>query len=242
MPIKYAVDILAIGAHPDDIELSCSGTLLKHKALGYSIGLIDLTMGQLGSRGTSELRLEEAKMASKILGATFRHNLRWEDGFFEGTQDHLIDLIKEIRNARPKIILANAIQDRHPDHGRASTIIDRAAFLSGLVKIETSYRGMHQQPHRPSLVLHYIQDRFVQPDLVFDITKNFEEKMSAISCYASQFYSSRNKGPDTPISTKDFWDYIEAKDRYYGRMIHCKYGEGFTSERVIGVQELNGLI
>ncbi len=237
-----SVDILAIGAHPDDIELSCSGTLLKHRALGKSFAMLDLSMGQLGSRGTSETRLREAANAAKFLGAKYRHNLRWEDGFFEEDKAHLLGLIQEIRYARPKIILANSIRDRHPDHGRAASIIRRAVFLSGLVKIETHFEGVPQEAYRPAHLFHYVQDRYVQPDLIVDITEYFQSKLSAISYYQSQFYNPDSTEPETPISSRDFWDYIEAKDRYYGRMIHKKYGEGFVTERTVGVRDLTLLV
>ncbi len=242
MQLPKPVEILAIGAHPDDIELSCSGTLLKHKKLGRSFALVDLTMGQLGSRGSAALRLEEARNAAELMGADYRHNLGWEDGFFEESEEHLLELIREIRLARPRYILANAISDRHPDHGRAGALIRRATFLAGLVKVKSSYEGQSQAPHRPVHLLHYIQDRYIKPDVVVDITAFYDMKLSAISCYKSQFFNPESEEPDTPISSREFWDYIEAKDRYYGRMIGCKFGEGFVAERTLGVERLDHII
>lgn len=232
------VDILAIGVHPDDIELSCSGTLLKHRSLGYRIGICDLTQGELGSRGSAALRLQEAEDARTILGAEWRVNLGMADGFFTIDQDHTRRIIEVIRAARPRIILANAPLDRHPDHGRASRLVAEAAFYSGLLKIETSYKGKPQLKHRPEALYHYVQDRNIEYDFVVDITDYMDQKMRSIKAYGSQFDAKEGDGPTTPISGSDFMQYIYAKNRSYGRDIGATYAEAFVTHRDIGVKNL----
>ncbi|MCP4441813.1 MAG: bacillithiol biosynthesis deacetylase BshB1 [Aureispira sp.] len=232
------VDILAIGVHPDDIELSCSGTLLQHIALGYKVALLDLTCGELGTRGSAELRLEEAAVASKMLGAVVRGNLEFEDGFFEHNQENLIKIIEMIRFLKPKIILANAVSDRHPDHGRAAKLVSDACFLSGLVKIETELYDEPQQPWRPDVVYHYIQDHNLKPDFVVDISPFMNQKLEIIQAYKSQFFDPESKEPETPISSKDFLEFIKSKNRTYGRPAGFEFGEGFTVARTIGVHSL----
>ena len=232
------VDILAIGVHPDDVELSCSGTLLEQIENGYSVGLVDLTQGELGTRGSAEIRLQEALDASKILGAEFRENLGMRDGLFEINEENLLKLVVSIRAHRPKIVLANAIRDRHPDHGRAAELIHQACFLAGLRKIETSKDGVQQEAWRPKNVYHYIQDRALEPDFVFDISNVIEQKMEVIKAFKSQFYDPNSKEPPSPISGSDFMEFILAKARNFGREAGFEYAEGFTTYKKIGVQDL----
>jgi N-acetylglucosamine malate deacetylase 1 len=238
------VDILAIGAHPDDVELSASGTLLAHAAQGYTFGILDLTQGELGSRGTPELRAQEAAQAAVILGAAFRHSLHLPDGFVPPSANtNTLAIISAIRQCRPAIILANAPSDRHPDHGRAASLVAECAFLSGLIKIETtnSATGEPQQAWRPKAVYHYIQDRQLTPDFVVDITPHFELKMQGILAFKSQFYDPNSTEPSTPISSKDFLDFMEAKARVFGRDAGYTFAEGFIKSRVLGVRNLMGL-
>jgi bacillithiol biosynthesis deacetylase BshB1 len=232
------VDILAIGVHPDDVELSCSGTLLEQIENGYSVGLVDLTQGELGTRGTAEIRLEEAENAAKLLGADFRENLNMRDGFFEINEKNLRKIIVSIRAHRPKIVLANAIRDRHPDHGRAAKLVHQACFLAGLRKVETELDGEPQEAWRPKNIYHYIQDRAVEPDFVFDISNVIEQKMEVIRAFKSQFYDPNSKEPASPISGKDFMDFIVAKAANFGREAGFQYAEGFTTAKKIGVQDL----
>ncbi len=230
------LDILAFGAHPDDIELAASGTLLHHSILGLKIGAVDLTQGELGTRGNATLRLQEADKAAQILGLSVRENLGLEDGFFEINEINLLKVIEMIRKYRPEVVFANAISDRHPDHGRGATLVSRACFLSGLVKVETN-----QQPWRPKTFYNYIQDRGLTPNFVFDITPYWPKKMESIMAYSSQFYDPKSKEPASPISSKEFKDFLEARAREYGRMIGVEFGEGFTSEKPIGIDSLLNL-
>lgn len=236
------VDILAIGIHPDDVELSCAGTLLKHIAAGYSAGIIDLSRGELGTRGTPELRLEEAEAAAKILGVKFRINLEMEDGFFRNDRVNLFKLIEKIREHRPKIVICNAVSDRHPDHGRAAQLVSEACFYSGLSKIETGFEKSMQLPHRPQAVYHYIQDRHLKADIVVDVTPFLEKKMEAIMAFSSQFFDPESKEPATPISSPEFLEHVKAKMRVFGRDIQVEFAEGFTVERTIGVEDLVKLV
>lgn len=233
------LDILAIGVHPDDVELSAAGTLLKHIALGKTAGILDLTRGELGTRGSAALRTEEAMAAAKILGLSAREQLTMADGFFENNESNQKHIIKAIRKYQPELILCNAISDRHPDHGRAARLVSDACFYSGLVKIET--RGednVLQAAWRPKAVYHYIQDRYVKPDFVVDITTYMDKKMESIFAYSSQFYDPNSKEPETPISSKNFMENIKAKAMIFGRDINCDYAEGFTVERHMGVENL----
>ncbi len=232
------LDILAIGVHPDDVELSCSGTILKHIAQGKKVGILDLTIGELGSRGSGELRLIEAKNAAKVLGVEVRENLGLADGFFRNDKESQVEIIKIIRKYKPEIVLANAIKDRHPDHGRASKLISEACFYAGLIKIETSLNGINQDKWRPTAVYHYIQDRFIKPDFVVDVTAFVDKKIEAIQCFKSQFFDPSSNEPKTPISGEEFLDFIKARMMQYGREINVKYAEGFTSEKYIGVEDL----
>lgn len=236
------LDILAFAAHPDDVELSASGTVLKHIAAGKKVGIIDLTQGELGSRGTKDTRKEEAEASSEILGLSVRHNLKMADGFFENNEENKRLIIEQIRKYKPDIILANAISDRHPDHGRAAALVSEATFLSGLVKVETKLEGVSQDPHRPAAIYHYIQDYYMKPDLVVDVTDFFDQKMQSILAFKTQFFDPDSSEPETPISGKDFLDFIESRMRQFGRPIGVKYAEGFTTERFIGADLLTDLI
>ncbi len=235
------VDILAFGAHPDDVELSCCGTLMNAVDSGKKVGIVDLTQGELGTRGSAELRLKEARDSAKIIGATFRHNLSIRDGFFEITEENLHLIIEQIRYSKPNIVLANSESDRHPDHGRAAELVHRACFLAGLSKIETFWEGKAQEKWRPTAVYHYIQDRNLEPDVVVDISSNFEKKIKCIKCFSSQFYDPKSNEPETPLTNKDFFDFIAGKAKTYGRHIHAEYGEMFTSKRYIGVNDITKL-
>lgn len=232
------VDILAIGVHPDDIELGCSGTVAKHIAAGKTVGLLDLTRGELGTRGNAELRTEEANASAKILGASFRTQLRFKDGFFENNEAHQLQIIEQIRKHQPDIILCNAIDDRHPDHGRASKLVSDACFYSGLIKIETTLDGAAQAAWRPKAVYHYIQDRYIHPDFVIDVTDFMDIKHRSIMAFSSQFYDPKSNEPQTPISSKDFLETINSKLALWGRAIGVSYAEGFTVERYPGVDSL----
>jgi bacillithiol biosynthesis deacetylase BshB1 len=232
------LDILAFGVHPDDVELSCSGILMKHIAQGYSIGIVDLTEGELGSRGTVETRYEEAKEASRIMGVRERINLRMADGFFQINETNKRSIIRQLRKYRPKIVLCNAVHDRHPDHGRAAKLVAEACFLSGLRKIETEIDGQIQEAHRPSAVYHYVQDVYVKPDFVVDVSPFVERKLEAIHAYKTQFYNPDSTEPETPISGKDFLDFILGKMRQFGRPIGVEYAEGFTVQREPGLENL----
>lgn len=239
----YKIDILAIGVHPDDIELCAAGTILKHLELGYRVALCDLTQGELGTRGSGPLRLVEAENAKNILGIEYRENLGMADGFFQQNEENTRKIIEVIRKYQPEIVLANAISDRHPDHGRASKLISDACFYSGLPKIQTiTSAGNQQAAWRPKAVYHYIQDRNLKADFVVDITPYMEQKLATILAYSSQFYISDKGEPETPISSKSFIEFIKAKNRAYGREIGVDFAEGFTVERNIGVQNLFDLI
>ncbi|MDA7501846.1 bacillithiol biosynthesis deacetylase BshB1 [Chitinophagales bacterium] len=236
------IDLLAIGVHPDDIELGCAGTLLAEKHRGKSIAAVDLTRGELGTRGTPELRLKESTAAAKILGLSYRSNLEMPDGWFENNEINRRKLIREIRHLRPKIILANAIEDRHPDHGRAATLIYDACFLAGLRKIETTWEdGEIQEPHRPDLLLHYTQDRWIKPDIVVDISGFMDLKLESIKAYGSQFFDPNSDEENTYISSPQFWENIKTRGMEVGRAMGYSYGEGFTTNRMLGVQSLFNL-
>ncbi len=236
------LDFLCFAAHPDDIELACSGTILKHIELGYNIGIVDITQGELGTRGSAELRAIEAANSSKILGISVRENLKLADGFFVKNKESLIKVIEKIRLYQPEIILCNAEYDRHIDHGKASDLVNEAAFLSGLAKIETFHNGMAQLAWRPKQIYNYIQDRMTEPDIIVDITPYFDKKLESIQAFSSQFYNPNNKEPETPISTQDFMRYVECHSREFGRLINVTFGEGFTVKRPIGANNLMDLL
>jgi N-acetylglucosamine malate deacetylase 1 len=232
------LDILVIAAHPDDAELACSGTIAAHVAKGYKVGIVDLTMGEMGTRGTPELRLQEADKAAAILGLTARENLRFKDVYFQDDAAHQMKVIEMIRKYQPEIVLANAISDRHPDHGKGSTLASNACFMSGLRKIETLVDGQVQQPWRPKFVYHYIQNNFIKPDFVVDITPYWEIKLASIQAFASQFYDPNSQEPESFISSKGFLAFIESRAIEFGHSIMSTYGEGFTVERMPGIEDL----
>ncbi len=232
------LDILAIGVHPDDVELSCSGTLLKHIAMGKKCGILDLTCGELGTRGSGELRLVEAANAAKILGVSVRENLKMADGFFKNDKEHQLEIIKIIREYQPEIILCNAVSDRHPDHARAAELVSDACFYTGLIKVPTTFNGKEQAAWRPKAVYHYIQDRQLKPDFVVDITSFIDKKMEAINAFKSQFYDPNSKEPESPISVANFFDVVKGKMSVFGRDAGYDYAEGFTVERTMGVNNL----
>ncbi|MBW7868501.1 MAG: bacillithiol biosynthesis deacetylase BshB1 [Brumimicrobium sp.] len=236
------VDILAIGAHPDDVELSAGATIIKSVAQGKRVAIVDLTQGELGSRGTIETRYEEAANASAIMGIIDRMNLKLADGFFEQNKESLLQLVQAIRYYQPDIVLANAISDRHPDHARGSDFISRACFLSGLLKIVSKCNGAEQLHWRPRVVYHFIQDRYIKPDFIVDVSDFKEQKFQAILAYKTQFYQEGMSGPKTPISGKGFLDSLEARMIQFGRDINVKYGEGFTTERTVGIEDLSILL
>lgn len=231
-------DILAFGAHPDDVELAAGGTLIHHIKAGANVALVDLTAGELGTRGNAETRAAEAEQSRKIMGAHTRINLQLRDGFFENDEPSLIKVVAAIRHFKPKVVFANATTDRHPDHGRAAALVGRACFLAGLPKVVTHDNGIEQQVWRPHSVYHYIQDRYIKPDLVVDISDSFPQKMQAIQAFASQFYRDGDDGPQTPISSAEFLYFIEARAREFGRSIGVEFGEGFTAERPLGISNL----
>lgn len=233
------LDILVLPVHPDDAELGCAGTILKHIALGKKVGIVDLTLGELGTRGSAEIRLKEAEAAAKILGITVRENLAIPDGFFQNTPEYQLKVIGAIRKYQPDIIITNAYHDRHPDHGRASELVEASAFLAGLRKIETHFDGELQAAWRPNLLLHFIQDRYVQPDIVIDVTAYWDKKIESILAYGSQFFNPDwENEPQTYISSPEFIKIIEARAIEYGKVIQVKYAEGFTSRKILGVDNL----
>ena len=236
------LDLLAFGVHPDDVELSCSGVLLVEKNNGKKTGIVDLTEGELGTRGTAETRYLEAADAARILGVDIRENLQLADGFFKNDEEHQRKVIQVIRKYKPEIVICNAPEDRHPDHGRSSSLVSDASFLSGLVKIETTDNGIGQEPWRPKYVLHYIQDRYLKPDFVVDISAVFEKKIEAIKAYKTQFYNPGIEGPETYISTPDFLDSVIYRYKMFGKMIGVKYAEGFISDKIIGIGNFDSLI
>lgn len=236
------LDILAFGAHPDDVELGCSGTILKEIALGKKVGIIDLTRGELGTRGSAEIRDQEANAAAKILGVSIRENLEMADGFFSNDEKHQREIIKMIRKYQPAIVLCNAIDDRHIDHGKGSKLVSDACFLSGLMKIETELDGEQQQSWRPKLVYHYIQWKNIEPDFVVDITGFTAKKIEAILAYGSQFYDKDSNEPESPITSKNFFESLNYRSQDLGRLIGVDYAEGFTVERCLAVNSLGDLI
>ena len=236
------LDILAFGAHPDDVELGCAGTLAKEIAAGKKVGIVDLTRGELGTRGSAEIRDREAADAAKILGVSIRENLRMRDGFFVNDEEHQMAVIKMIRKYRPEIVICNAVDDRHIDHGKGSKLVSDACFLSGLRRVETILDGHSQEAWRPKIVYHYIQWKNIVPDLVVDITGFTDIKQRAILAYSSQFYNPEAKEPITPIATKNFLDSLHYRSQDLGRLIGTEHAEGFTVERYVAVRQLTDLI
>ena len=236
------LDILAFGAHPDDVELSCGATITKEVSLGKKVGIIDLTRGELGTRGSAELRIVEANNAAKIMGVSVRENLGFSDGFFTNDKEHQLEVIKMIRKYKPEIVLCNAIDDRHIDHGKGSKLVSDACFLSGLLKIETDIEGEQQEKWRPKQVYHYIQWNNIEPHFVVDVTGFIDVKTAAVLAYSSQFYDPKSNEPETPITSKNFIDSINYRAKDLGRLIGVEYAEGFTSERYVAVENLDKLI
>ncbi len=237
------LDILAISAHPDDIELGCAGTILASIAQGRRVGIVDLTRGELGTRGTPEIRRAEAEAAAKILGAEVRDNVGLADGFFQNDKESQLSLVPYIRKYQPEIVLANAQEDRHPDHGKGANLIYDACFLSGLRQIDTFDEfGNSQAAWRPKFIYHFTQDRYIKPDFVVDITPYWKKKEEAIRAFRSQFHDPNSKEPNSYISSPEFLEFLEARSKEYGHYIGVKYGEGFTSRRILGVDNLWSLI
>lgn len=235
------LDILAFGAHPDDVELGCSGTLAKEVSLGKKVGIIDLTRGELGTRGTKEIRDKEATDAAAILGVQVRENLNFRDGFFINDEKHQLEIIKIIRKYQPDIVLCNALEDRHIDHGKGSKLVSDACFLSGLTKIETELDGIKQEAWRPKLVYHYIQWKNLEPDFVVDVTGFIDLKMQSVMAYSSQFFDPNSDEPETPITSKNFLDSIKYRAQDLGRLVNVEFAEGFNVERYLTVNSLSDL-
>ncbi len=238
------LDILAIGAHPDDVELGCGATLAKEISKGKKVGILDLTRGELGTRGTAETRDQEAEDAAKAIGAIVRTNMEFSDGFIINDKWHQIEIIKMIRLYRPEIVICNAIDDRHIDHAKASKLVSEACFLSGLIKIDTKHEDVDdwQEPWRPKAVYHYIQWKDLQPDLVVDVTGFMDAKMKAVLCYKTQFFDAKSEEPETPISSKNFTESITYRARNLGRLIGTDHAEGFNTERYPAVDSLFDII
>ncbi len=237
------IDILAIGAHPDDVELCAGGTLLTHKKKGYTTGIIDLTRGEMGTRGTKEIRYKESAEAAKILGLDIRENMDFKDVFFENDEAHRLKLVQKIRTFRPRIVLANAVEDRHPDHAKAAELVEVACFWAGLKNIETKdENGKLQEPHRPSKEYHYIQSRSLTPDFYVDISDVYEQRTEAYKAYKSQLFDPNSSEPETYISSPDFFTLLEARAREFGNRIGVKYAEGFLTKGFLGVDDLGHLL
>ena len=236
-----SVDLLIIMAHPDDAELCCSGTILSCIDNGLSIGMIDLTRGELGTRGSGKIRIEEAKNAAKVLGVNFRHNLELRDGFISDDEESIFEVIKVIREFKPKVIITNSKTDRHPDHESAARLVKKACFLSGLIKISTKKDNLDQESWRPKSLLYSIQNNYVEPHFVVDVSKYIDVKINAIKCFKSQFYDPKSKENDSFISTKEFMDFIKSRSIEMGHSIGVKHGEGFTSENKLKLTSLDSL-
>ncbi len=237
------LDILVFGAHPDDAELGAGATIAKEVSKGKKVGIIDLTRGELGTRGTAEIRDTEAAKAAEILGIAIRENLEFEDGFFTNDRTHQLEIVRMVRKYRPDIVLCNAVEDRHIDHAKGSKLVSDACFLSGLVKIDTKLDGddQWQEPWRPKVVYHYIQWKNLEPDFVVDVSEFIEKKTEAILAYGSQFYDPKSDEPETPISSKNFIQSVNYRARDLGRLVGVEYAEGFTTERFVAVDGLDSL-
>lgn len=236
------VDILAIGAHPDDVELGCGGTIAKMISEGKTVAIIDLTKGELGTRGTDKTRKQEAADAANILGISARENLEMKDGFLENSEEYQMRIVKMIRKYQPEIVLANATDDRHPDHAKAAKLVSDACFLSGLKKIETALDGENQEFWRPKHIFHFIQWKEIEPDFVIDISDFMEKKIEACMAYKTQFYNPESKEPVTPIATKDFLESLTYRAQNLGRLSGCTYAEGFTAEKMIALKNFEGIV
>lgn len=235
------VDILCITAHPDDAEIGMGGTLLRHVHLGHRVGLVDLTLGELGTRGSGAIRQQEAAASAKVIGAAFRYQLELPDAFFEVDKQSLLKVVTAIRRHRPKVVFTNAIRDRHPDHGRGARLVSRACFISGLRRVSTQHQGEQQERWRPTAVYHIIQDRWITPDVVVDVSDFWEKKMEALACFRSQFHDPESTEPDSPISVPEFLPTLEGRALETGRLIGVVHGEGFTVERAVGVADITTL-
>lgn len=235
------LDILVLAAHPDDAELGCGGTIIKHIQAGKKVGVVDLTRGELGTRGNAQTRQQEATDSARILGLTVRENLDLPDGFFQNSKEHQLAVVRAIRKYEPDIVLANAVYDRHPDHGRGSDLAFEACFLAGLAKIQTSDNGVQQEAWRPSAVYHYIQSQFITPHFIVDISEQWDKKLESVRAFKTQFYDPSSKEPETYISNPGFLKMLEARAIECGHAIGVKYGEGFTSRRWIGVRSLGDI-
>lgn len=236
------LDILAIGAHPDDVELGCGATIAKEIYLGKKVGILDLTRGELGTRGSAEIRDMEASNAAKILNVSVRENLTFSDGFFVNDKQHQLEIIKIIRKYKPTIVLCNAVDDRHIDHPKGSKLVSDSCFLSGLMKIETVFKGEKQEAWRPKQVYHYIQWKNLEPDFVVDVSGFIETKLKSVKAYSSQFYDPNSDEPSSPISTKNFLDSIIYRSQDLGRLIGVDNAEGFTAERYVAIKSFDNLI
>lgn len=236
------VDILAIGAHPDDVELGCGGTIAKMISEGKTVAIIDLTKGELGTRGTDKTRRQEAADATKILGISARENLEMKDGFLQNSEEYQMRIVKMIRKYQPEIVLANATDDRHPDHAKAAKLVSDACFLSGLKKIETALDDKNQEFWRPKHIFHFIQWKEIEPDFVIDISDFMEKKIEACMAYKTQFYNPESKEPVTPIATKDFLESLTYRAQNLGRLSGCTYAEGFTAEKMIALKNFEGIV
>ncbi len=236
------VDILAIGAHPDDVELGCGGTIAKLISEGKKVAIVDLTKGELGTRGTEETRRKEAEDSAKILGISARENLGMKDGFLQNSEEYQLRIVKILRKYQPEIVLANAIDDRHPDHAKAAKLVSDACFLSGLRRIETEYNGQIQEIWRPKQIFHYIQWKHINPDFVIDISEFMEKKVEACLAYQTQFYNPDSKEPVTPIATKDFLESLTYRAQDLGRLSGVAFAEGFTTEKLIAFKNFEGII
>ena len=237
------LDILAIGSHPDDVELGCSGTLINEVKKGKKVGIVDLTQGELGTRGTVQTRYDEAANAAKIMGITVRENLKMRDGFFKNDEEHQMQLVRILRKYKPEIVIGNILEDRHPDHGRGGWLTYDACFFSGLRQVKTTGDdGQEQEKWRPKLLLHYIQDRFYEPDIITDVTEVWEQRMAAIRAYKTQFYDPNSDEPQSYLSSPEFIEALTARARLLGKRIGVKYGEGFLSKKSIGIKDLDSLI
>lgn len=237
------LDLLAIGSHPDDVELGCSGTLIKEIKRGKKVGIVDLTQGELGTRGTVETRYSEAAAAAMIMGISVRENLKMRDGFFKNDEEHQMQLIKILRKYQPEIVIGNILEDRHPDHGRGAWLTYDACFLSGLRQLKTfDENGREQEKWRPKILLHYIQDRFYEPDIIIDVSDVWEQRMKAIKAYATQFHDPNSKEPPSYLSNPEFIEALTARARLLGKRVGVKYAEGFLSKKNIGIKDLDCLI
>ncbi len=232
------LDILVLGAHPDDAELGCGGTIIKHIHTGYKVGIVDLTLGELGTRGTPQTRAQEATDSAKIMGLAVRENLHLPDGFFQNSREHQIEVVRAIRKYRPGLVLANAIYDRHPDHGRGADLAYEACFLSGLQKVETTSEGKKQEAWRPDCLYHFIQSQFIEPDFIVDISGFWDKKIEAIGAFKTQFHDPSSKEPETYISNPGFMKMLEARAIELGHAIGTSHGEGFVTRRWLGVKTL----